>query len=264
MIQVKYIFHDCFVITSEDATMVFDFWVDPLQKDKALPEFISQADKTKPLYVFVSHFHKDHYSTSIFDWYRLFNNVKYIVSHDVYKRMKYIRTDESTYKGQKIPESAVIELRPGDEFKDENLRVLAFSSTDVGNSYGIELAGKTYFHSGDLNAWIWKDESTVAEVNSMLARFSRILDDIHAWREELDYVFFPVDSRIGTDYFTGAKMFIEKFKVSHFFPMHFGLGQSPEETERYEASAGAVQNYASPNCREYILLSKPYSLFAKY
>ncbi|MDE7414118.1 MAG: MBL fold metallo-hydrolase [Muribaculaceae bacterium] len=159
MIKVIYVYHDCFIVTSKNAILVFDFWKDPLQKD-VLPNPLVNVDRDIPVYVFVSHGHKDHYNPEIFMWSQVFSDIKYIISKDIRKRINHIISPDSPYKGVKVSEDKIITMTDDDSYEDNNIRVKSFPSTDIGNSYAVEIAGKNFFHSGDLNAWIWKDEST--------------------------------------------------------------------------------------------------------
>ena len=61
IIKTIYIYHDCFVIKTVEAVLVFDFWKDPYQNG-SLPNPLMEVDKDLPVYVFVSHGHKDHYN----------------------------------------------------------------------------------------------------------------------------------------------------------------------------------------------------------
>lgn len=261
--EIRYIWHDCFFISSESANLVFDFWMDPLTKNGSMPLFIQNADKNKPFYVFVSHHHKDHYSKRIFEWHSLFNDIHFIISKDTAKYARHILSENSIYKGQKPESSQVCVLTPGETYSDSVISVDAFGSTDIGNSYAVKIDGKTIFHAGDLNAWIWKDESTLQEIEKALNDYESILENILLKHSRFDYVMFPVDSRIGSDYFTGAKTFVRKFDVSHFFPMHFGLGESTEEQLKYQLDANRFTEYANPYRGEYISLQSPYSTFFK-
>lgn len=71
----------------------------------------------------------------------------------------------------------------------------------------------------------------------------------------------PVDSRIGTDYFTGAAMLVRSIDVRHFFPMHFALGSEEEQRHR-RRDALAFDLYANPDRGEYIGLASPYASFS--
>lgn len=260
MEKLTYIWHDCFIFENKDVAIVFDFWKDPLLQEAEIPLFLKKIGERKRLYVVVSHHHKDHYVKEIFGWARLFKDVRYILSKDTAKFARHILSPDSVYKGVKPNPSSVVVLKPGEIYKDECIMVEAFGSTDIGNSYALQVGATSIFHAGDLNAWIWKDESTEEEVKTNLKKYTDILSVIAAKHSRFDLAMFPVDSRIGTDYFTGAKLFVRAINVAHFFPMHFGLG-TPEEQLRYQLDAAAVDRYANPKRGEYICLQSSYSCF---
>lgn len=261
MKKLTYIWHDCFVYETPELMIVFDYWKDIKQSSDKTPLFIQNAVKTKPIYVLVSHHHKDHYSKQIFEWGKLFPNIKYILSKDVAKYTRHIINPESIYKGTRPTAESIVVLSEGDTYSDNLMTVKAYGSTDIGNSYIVSLHDQTIFHSGDLNAWIWKDESTEEEVKKALDDFESILEKIAIGHEKIDIAMFPVDSRIGSGYYTGAKIFVRKLDVKHFFPMHFGLGDTPEEQQKYQLDATCVDKYANPERGEYICLQSPYSSF---
>lgn len=263
MIRLLYIWHDCFVFENDTQAIVFDYWKDPLASSHTLPEFLKRLDKGKRLYVLVSHHHKDHYVKDIFDWCVEFPNIRYILSKDTAKFVRHILRADSLYSGITPPLDCVTVLQPGETYKDENISVEAFDSTDIGNSYAIVAGETALFHAGDLNAWIWKDESTEEEVETELKKYAAILGKIKEKYPRFDLAMFPVDSRIGTDYFTGAKQFVREIEVAHFFPMHFGLG-NPEEQKKYQLDAAAIELYANSERGEYITLQSPYSCFAAH
>ena len=260
VIKTIYIYHDCFVVKTHKAVLVFDFWKDPCQRGP-LPDPLMDLDNDIPIYVFVSHGHKDHYNPEIFGWAKHFTNILYIVSKDVRKRINHIISPGSSYKGDKVDPSRVIAMSDHDHYADNIISVDTFPSTDIGNSYSVVIAGHTIFHAGDLNAWIWKDESTEEEVKEALDSFSAIVDMIAASYDGFDLCFFPVDSRIGTDYFTGARIFLERFKIKNFFPMHYELGEDLSTIARLHSDAAAFDRYASHTCHHYIM-SAPYSACA--
>ncbi|MDE7414117.1 MAG: hypothetical protein K2N05_10095 [Muribaculaceae bacterium] len=99
-------------------------------------------------------------------------------------------------------------------------------------------------------------------METALKGFESILEKIYSYYNYFDFCFFPVDSRIGTDYFTGAKMFLGKIPVGTFFPMHYELGNDQDTIDRLHRDAAAFELYASPMCHQYIM-SSPYSVFTK-
>ncbi len=188
-------------------------------------------------------------------------NIRYIVSRDVRRRIRHIMSPESQYKGVKVAPERVTALFDRDSYSDNIISVRSFPSTDIGNSYAVAVGGYTLFHAGDLNAWIWKDESTEAEVAQALKSYNSILGMIAEHYHGFDFCFFPVDSRIGRDYFTGARMFLERFEIGNFFPMHYELADDMPTLARRHRDAADFERYASPHCHRYIL-SAPYSVFA--
>lgn len=261
MNKLTYIWHDCFVFENDKLMIIFDYWKDPLTSADSLPLFIEYADKNKPIYVIVSHHHKDHYSKRIFEWCKLFNDIKYIISKDIAKYSRHILSDKSIYKGPKPNKDSVIILSAGERYIDKHITIEAYGSTDIGNSYVVMSKGMKLFHAGDLNAWIWKEQSTEEEIDKSINNYISILLQIKSIHIDFDIVMFPVDSRIGSDYYIGAKIFLQYFDVRHFFPMHFGLGDTPRQQLKYQLDATKTEYYANPTRGEYICLQSPYSTF---
>lgn len=268
MIAIRYIWHDCFAVHLPAATFVFDYWLGPDGTTDS-SRILDGIDASLPLYVLVSHSHKDHYNPEIFAWATRFPFVRYIVSSDVWKRMRHIVSPTSVYKGPRPDPDSVTVLRHGEVFDDGTARVAAFPSTDIGNSYIVDCAGIRLFHAGDLNAWIWLDESTAQEVRKAMGDFRACLRHIRQYIDtekrpvsgaDIDCCFFPVDSRIGRDYFTGAAEMTAAFNISRFFPMHFALGDIDERRER-RADALRFDLYANRERGEYIALATPWDMY---
>lgn len=257
MLQITYIHHDCFLASTSDFTIVFDYALDPESEDQSYPDFMKSIDPTLPLYVLVSHFHKDHFNRGIFAWEEKFENIHYIVSPDVEKHVRYLFREDSSYRGFRPTREKVTVLRKGERYTDSLIDVLACGSTDIGNSYAVMILDgkKTLFHAGDLNCWAWRDESTEEEIRAAEDDFSKEADAIAAVYPEFDVVMFPVDSRIGSGYYSGAAEFVRKIYVKHFFPMHFTLADSAEELQKRISDASRFSLYAAPS-GEYIALTK--------
>ncbi len=253
--RLTYIYHDCFVLETSQAVVVFDYWRDSEEtKRGCLPRFFDWLPHDLPVYVMVSHHHKDHYTRDIFEWDRLRSGIHYVLSYDTAKSARPYISADSHYAGHKVAESQVSVLRPGERVVLQGLTVHAYGSTDTGNSWVVESGGHSVMHAGDLNAWIWKDESTEAEVRKALGDYQAVLRTIAAEWPELDVCMFPVDSRIGTDYWTGAAMLVRAINVRRFFPMHFELGESAEEVKRRHHDAADFEAYANWERGEYIML----------
>ena len=245
MIRLNYIFHDCFFLETDSLGVVFDFWKDPRSDDEESPLFLKDFPESKPLYVLVSHFHKDHLNKCVFGWRKHHPNIHYIVSKDVRRHVRYLLDADSSYAGERVPEEAISVVSKGDVFEDSLLEVRAFGSTDIGNSYAliIKEGGLKVFHAGDLNCWTWRDESTEEEILRAEKGFLTELQPILQFTDNFDIAMFPVDSRIGTGYEEGAKIFLDKFSVKRFFPMHFTLGDTEEERARLLKDAVDFDRY---------------------
>ena len=60
--KLTYIFHSGFALETGACILVFDYWKDPAN---VVPSLLESG---KPLYVFSSHFHEDHFNREIFGW----------------------------------------------------------------------------------------------------------------------------------------------------------------------------------------------------
>ena len=60
--KLTYIFHSGFKLETEKSILIFDYWMDPGN----VLESVFQSKK--PLYVFSSHFHEDHFTREVFEW----------------------------------------------------------------------------------------------------------------------------------------------------------------------------------------------------
>lgn len=262
--KITFVWHDCFVAETADACFIFDYWLDTDGKPSEFPAFLNSLPREKPLFVLVSHAHKDHFNTDIFGWAELFSDIHFILSRDVARRVRHIMSPTSVYNGPKIEPSLVSVLRPGETFVSDGIRITAFPSTDTGNSYLAESSNLSIFHAGDLNAWITDEADDTPANRKMMGDFNACLRDIEAYLDsdagvgsaterKIDVCFFPVDSRIGKEYFTGARIFVRKFNVGHFFPMHFDLGDADERNRR-KKDAIDFNRYANFNRGQYIPL----------
>ncbi|MDE7160728.1 MAG: hypothetical protein K2O24_07810 [Muribaculaceae bacterium] len=249
MIECEYVFHDGFILRRDgEWAVVFDYWKDPLGAERI--ETLVRSGV--PVYVVVSHHHKDHFVPAIFDWCALpCADVHYVISADVFKFCRHRLNPNTLYQGVRVPEQRITVIRPGDTVQLGGLTVEAFGSTDLGNSYVIteRSSGFTAMHAGDLNDWLWLDESTPEEVADMEGRFRKILRDISGAHPRLDLALFPVDSRIGRRYWSGAAQLLEAIDVKMFVPMHFGLGDTPEESARLVGDALRFAEYVPPSSR---------------
>ena len=224
--RLTYIYHSGFAIEADGYAILIDYFKDTGKTPGT--GFVHDELLHRPgtLYILSSHFHPDHFNPEVLEWKKIKKDIKYIFSKDILKRRRA------------KPEDALY-LKKGDVFEDENIRIRAFGSTDVGISFLIDSEGKKLFHAGDLNNWHWKDESTPAEVGKAEGDYLHELNTL---------AMFPVDPRIGTDFMRGAQQFVDRIKTDVLVPMHFW--ERPAEVMAFGPYA------ESKGCR-YILLSVP-------
>ena len=209
--KITYLHHSGFICELEDCILVFDYYMDPEGKLDDLCEVSS-----KPLYVFVSHFHADHFNAEI-------------------------NRFESRAEGYFIHRDCTLTLRNhemlhcmevGDFMVTKYFRIKMFGSTDAGGSFLINHPKASVFHAGDLNWWHWAGEG---DSDNLAARDEYFKELERIPRVSMNIVFFPVDARQAVAREWGVKAFLEKFDVSTaLVPMHaFGIRWSPSYEFRW-------------------------------
>ena len=234
MIKLTYIFHSGFAVETDKALLVFDYWMDPAHVIDLL------LQQQKPMYVFCSHFHEDHFNPEILTWRQTKSDITYIFSKDIVRHRRCRKEDADVW------------MAKGATWHDTLLHVWAMGSNDSGVSWIVETAGKRLFHAGDLNNWYARflpinapgqlvqnletleDIDPVAEEKQFLGE----LKDIRKVTDSFDIAMFPVDGRIGNGYTLGGRQFIDRFRVGLFVPMHF-VASGFESAWRFKEFADA-------------------------
>ena len=226
MLTLTYIFHSCFVVDTDEAVLIFDYWLDPTKNI----HHIFQCCKGKSVYVFASHFHEDHFTQDIFKWRTENTDVRfiYILSKDILKHRRAEKSQADAW------------LAKGGYWVDSRIKVTATGSNDSGVSWIIDITGVRIFHAGDLCNWYAKflegdtppnlicDKmgQTIQPVKEE-KRFLGELKEIRKHTNYFDIAMFPIDGRIGNGYTRGARQFIKTFNVKLLVPMHFAAGGCP-------------------------------------
>ncbi|MDO5688777.1 MAG: MBL fold metallo-hydrolase [Tissierellia bacterium] len=211
---VKYIYHSCYQISIGNQVLIFDYFEGDLS---------DLNPQRKDVTFFATHRHPDHFDRSILElpgseFYR------YVLSDDIpalEKRDNVIYLGENTADVQSIKplfQKNVHYMHPNSFKEFDNLTVRTFGSTDQGLSYLVEVDGIHIFHAGDLNLWIW-DEDTERERAQMQKDFLKEIKEISNY--DVDIAFFPLDPRLKKRYSDGARIFLDEVKPTLFFPMHF-------------------------------------------
>ncbi len=207
--KVTYIEHSGFLLDTEKEYFLFDYYKGD----------IPDMDRNKPLTVFVSHKHSDHYNPEIFKLLDKYPHTKYVIAKGVPLKYYIARYKDM---GINLEESVMSVVKNNvyniSLFNGNEIKVTTLKSTDAGVAYLLECGGKTYYHAGDLNLWLWEGESREYNKNMECAYFTELekLKNIH-----IDIGFVPLDPRQESNAYKGLETFMEYTDTDMVFPMHF-------------------------------------------
>ena len=198
MINIRYIEHSGFLVETNSRVLIFDYY------KGSLPLF----DTSKPVIVFSSHAHSDHYNPDIFKMLRDSGagNIIAVLSSDIPE--------------EKLPADInVVIVRPDEEHKlSQGEKICTFTSTDEGVAFLVETDEGVFFHSGDLNDWRWEGESDQYN-DEMVTNFRKEIDKLK--NIHIDHAFIPLDPRQEKYTGEGLLYFIRNVSAANVYPMHF-------------------------------------------
>ncbi len=196
--KVTYIHHSCFLAETDRFYYLFDY-----EKGR-LPEM----DVTKPILVLSSHSHVDHYNPEIFPLLEAagMQHIRAILSDDI-----------------AVPANVTaLQVSPGGKYHlADQQKLTTFRSTDLGVAFLMEEGENLIYHAGDLNDWVWDEESDAYNEQMTMAYRKEInlLSEVLNHRE-IDVAFVVLDPRQETDYDRGLCYFLEHICAKKVYPMH--------------------------------------------
>lgn len=197
--KITFIAHSAFLVELTACNLLFD-WTG----ESTLPIF----DRTKPLYVFASHHHGDHYTPKIFSLG---------MEHITYILASCIRLSAKRKAGLGIDDSCIYRVRAGTTQRIGPLEISTVRSNDAGVAFIVRTSEGSFFHAGDLNDWYWAEEAQ--EWNDMIkAGFLKSLGILKG--TQVDVAFLPLDGRLGAAFYWGLHQFMETITCRKVFPMH--------------------------------------------
>ena len=198
--KITYIDHSGFAVETEKCVYIFDYF------KGELPDI--PADK--PVIVFASHSHPDHYNPRVFE--RL--DEKGVEP----SRMKAVLGKD--IRENKYPEGVpVMKARAHMSFSlEDGTLVDTLLSTDQGVAFLLTTSEGVIYHAGDLNDWYWEGEPD-QDNRSMTGRYRAEIDRIKG--KEVDIAFVPLDPRQEKDYARGILYFLKKVPAKYVFPMNY-------------------------------------------
>lgn len=232
--KISYIDHSGFLVETGRCYYLFDYY------RKKLP----QLDCKKPIFVFASHRHPDHYNPEIFTLLQEMGmeQVTAVLSKDI-SRKKY--PDAEAYRGNL---SVVTVNFNGAYGLPCETKLYTFHSTDEGVAFLLTCPEGVLYHAGDLNDWVWEGEPE-RDNRQMTGSYRHEINLIAGLLQDkgipaVDLAFVPLDPRQEKDYDRGLLYFLKKIPVKQVYPMHYWgnsdvIGQFLREYPEY---TGIIQD----------------------
>ncbi|MEE0955117.1 MAG: MBL fold metallo-hydrolase [Eubacterium sp.] len=228
--------HSGFLVETETANFLFDWYTG------TLPAF----DCSKPLFVFVSHSHSDHFSQEIFQ----LNAAQWILSYDIperslpkdpdiRKRIVTMQPHEEvninnnwsgTLKTDSISKESLLKMNPHDTNK---FTVNTLASNDLGIAFVVHTSEGDIYHAGDLNNWWWDGDEEDRELKKI---YHTELDRIKGSHFRIAMV--PYDLRLSQPGF-GIRDFLACCQADTITAMH--LNTTTEKAEKYMQQDAALK-----------------------
>lgn len=207
--KVTYIYHSGFLVETENCYYIFDYYRGELPI----------LDTWKPVVVFASHAHRDHYNPEIFEILQRkgIKQIHAVLAKDISKRK---------YPPEGIP---AIRVRMDEEYElpaETKLRTL--HSTDAGVAFVVSCKEGTIYHAGDLNDWVWEGEPD-KENRQMTGSYRHEIQKLK--NIEIDIAFVPLDPRQEDYYADGMSYFLRNVSAKKVYPMHYW--EKPEIIEQF-------------------------------
>jgi L-ascorbate metabolism protein UlaG (beta-lactamase superfamily) len=201
---VTYLAHSGFLLETDKLICLFDYYTGK----------IPALNPQKPLYVFASHDHHDHYNSEIWKLRHSHPDTTYILSKDINlsagQKTRLGLTAKDEERIYRLGADQTLALPP-------YISVRTLLSTDEGVAFIVESGEQTFFHAGDLNYWIWQGDPEATNRDRQ-CRFMNEMNKIDGM--VFDLAFFPLDPRQGDDCGAGFHIFQQMTKAKKLFPMH--------------------------------------------
>ena len=201
-LKAWYLDHSGFAVEAGEHLLLFDYTNNQPENGTLADGVISpESFAGRPVTVFSSHRHSDHFSRCILNWPGRHPDLLLVLSDDIAARGDGI-----------LPVSAgqTIQVRP-----DITVRTLA--STDEGVAFLVITPAGTVYHAGDLNWWHWNGESD--DYNRVMGENYQTQIDLLSG-QTVDLAFVPVDPRLEDKYAWGADYWMRTVGARRLVPMH--------------------------------------------
>ena len=206
--NVTYIHHSGFLVETIRFYYLFDY------ESGSLPKM----DGQKPIFVLSSHSHADHYNKEIFS----------LLKNAGMAQVEAVLSDDIEAPDNLDP----LLVAPGKNYElAPEVTLTTFRSTDLGVAFLIEDNGVLIYHAGDLNDWVW-DEETEDYNRQMTLDYRKQIDllSVKLASRKIDLAFVVLDPRQEKDYDRGICYFLQHIPAKKVYPMHYWDDPSIIET----------------------------------
>lgn len=229
-IRLTFIEHSSFLCETDRQYLLFDYYQGQ----------IPPMTGAKPIFVFVSHAHYDHFNEDIFGLSEQYGRerVQYVLSSDI---------DDIDDILERLGDRIVF-MRPHETHifacGDTALSVKTLRSNDTGVAWLLNSDGKRIYHAGDLQLWDWPGEPEADNLHYKNT-FEAEIDFLgqHLKDNGVDLAMLVLDKRQEQSAFLGIDYFLSRIRTHYAVPMHsFG---HYERYQPYAAHLKALQKAGS-------------------
>ncbi len=236
--NIIYLYHSGFLVETQSFCCIFDYY------KGALP----RLNPAKPVIVFASHCHADHYNPQIFTLLREqgISCIIAVLSKDIPEKrlpgellLCPAETICEAVGQNNVPQGRIPTLKV--TFHQSyhlpyGITVQTLHSTDRGVAFLVKCDDCVVYHAGDLNDWGMEEthEKYSDKYNrQMTGNYRHEIDLLREYLDgdTLDAAFLPLDSRQGDYYDRGLLYFLKKISVKAVYPMHYW--EKPEIITRF-------------------------------
>lgn len=227
---VTYIEHSCFLVETTECYLLFDYYYGEVP--------LPALNPAKPLLLFNSHAHHDHFSKEIFALRDRYPSALFVLSADIpvpaaiqpftcpmlpreHRLIQLAggRTAVSVESADALNADALSADAPTTEVSVETLR-----SNDEGVAFIVRLGDLCIYYAGDLNNWWWDGD---VEDQKLADIYHEELERIRG--RHFTAAFIPLDPRL-QGWWKGIDDFMHYADADRIFPMHnFGEKGLPKK-----------------------------------
>lgn len=232
--NITYIFHSSFLVETSECYYIFDYWKGTLPT----------LNTSKPIFVFASHSHADHYNPEIFALLRSLGmrQIIAVLAKDISQKRwpEFLgKIPVGNIPMGKIPVGKVPTVKAFHSMEYDlpcHTHVQTLLSTDSGVAYFVSCPEGNIFHAGDLNEWNDPD-TPEQERRQMTGSYHAAVNKLKG--KAIDIAFLPLDPRLKECYADGFIYFLKNMRVKQVFPMHYWeqpeiIGRFLEEFPQYK------------------------------